>query len=98
VLVVESVVPAGVAMEMVGSTPSPRVTVMTSVPAWPAASFAVTVITLTPDSSGTLAIDHVPAAMPPAPAPPLSLVHVTCVTPNASEAEPLIARLSLPVE
>ena len=95
--VVENVLAAtGAVIAMVGTTPSVRVTVMTLVPAFAAASFAVTVITLTPISSATLATDQavVPAA---APAPPRSLAQLTCVTPNASLAVPPSAMVAAAV-
>jgi hypothetical protein len=55
--VVEKVVAVGVAIEIVGAVPSVIVTVTAALVALPAASFAVTVMTLAPGLSGTEA-DH----------------------------------------
>ena len=58
-----------------------------SCPILPAASWATTVMILTPDVSVTLDIDHavVPVAVPD---PPVSHDHVTEDTPTASDAVP----------
>jgi len=96
--VVEKVAPAaGDVMSTVGATPSVRVTVRTSVPTRPAASRAVTVITVAPTSSGMLVAVHavVPEATPDA---PLSVDQLTCVTPNASLAVPPSASVADAVE
>src|SRR5438045_1745126 len=96
--VVENVAPAaGNVMSTAGATPSVRVTVSTSVPISPAASWAVTVITVEPISSAMLATVHavVPEAMPDA---PLSVTQLTCVTPNASLAVPPSANVADDVE
>jgi hypothetical protein len=77
----------GVAIVQVGEVGS-YVTVIVSAPAFPAASRARTVITLSPAASAIDAALHdvVPAAVPEAPVP--ALVHVTVVTPVLSEAVP----------
>jgi hypothetical protein len=65
------------------------VTIKESVPALPAASIAVTVMTFAPDMSGTP--ERLQFAVPVAtPLPPRSLDHRTCVTPTLSDAVPLI--------
>jgi hypothetical protein len=70
-----------------GAVPS-YVTVMTSVPAFPAASLARTVMILFPGVSATLARLQlvVPDAVPEAPV--AAFVHVTVVTPMLSDALP----------
>ena len=66
-------------------------TVSDPVPLLPAASRAVTVITLEPDCSPIPLTDQfvVPVAVP---LPPRLLLHVTCVTPTLSDAVPATAR------
>src|SRR5207342_1210656 len=73
------------------------VTVNVSVEVLPAASRAVTVMTLAPLTRATLATLHavVPVAVP---LPPAALLHVTCVTPTASEAVPPSATVAVLVE
>jgi hypothetical protein len=75
--------------EIVGGVVSDGVyvTVMVSVPELPAASRAVTVMTLDPLWRAIPEADHevVPVAVP---LPPRLLVQVTCVTPTLSEAVP----------
>jgi hypothetical protein len=70
------------------------VTVRVALLVFPAASRAVTVMTVVPDPSGTDAIDHpvTPAAVPLA---PRSVLQLTWVTPTLSDAVPLTARLAL---
>jgi hypothetical protein len=64
------------------------VTAIVSVPVLPAASRAVTVMTLTPLCRATLPL--VQAVVPDAvPLPPCSLTQVTCTTPTLSLAKPL---------
>ena len=77
----------GDAIETAGGALSVRVTVTVSVAVRPAASRAVTVMTLAPPHSSTNGTVQVvvPVATPD---PPLSLDHRTSVTPNASDATP----------
>ena len=60
---------------------------MVSVPVWPAASSAVTVITLSPSCSNIPEADQevVPDAVPE---PPVLFTQLTWVTPTLSEDEP----------
>src|SRR5688572_4443061 len=74
-------------MATAGVSPSVRVMVTESVAVWPAASRAVTVMTLAPGESATDATVH--AAVPVAtPDTPRSLAHRTSVTPKRSVAVP----------
>jgi hypothetical protein len=77
----------GAVIVQVGAVAS-YVTVRTSVPTFPAASLARTVIALFPGVSATLAALQlvVPAAVPEAPV--AAFVHVTVVTPTLSDALP----------
>lgn len=67
-------------------------TAIVVVPLFPAASLAVTVMTLLPDCSVMPDADHevVPEQVPE---PPLSLDHVTAATPTLSEAVPPMERV-----
>src|SRR5262245_61097914 len=96
-VVVYDAADVGAAIATAGAVPSVIVTVTLSVLLLPAASLAVTVMTLAPGFRTTPATVHavVPEAVP---LPPRSFDQVTCVTPNASEAVPPIASESFPVE
>ena len=73
-----------------------RITIKVAVPICPAASRAVTVMVFAPRASGTLDADQ-PVVPTATPFPPRSLVQATCVTPKASLALPLNARVAAPV-
>ena len=79
----------GLAVEMTEKDPgSAYVTVMVSVPVFPAASAALMVMVLLPDCKRTEAVhEDVPTAFPELPV--VLFVHVTPVTPTLSEAVPL---------
>jgi len=64
-----------------------RVTVVVAIAALPAASFAVTVMMLTPTASGTLGVLH-PVVPNATPLPPALFDHDTCATPVSSLAVP----------
>src|SRR4051794_15420701 len=73
-----------------------RTTVTARQAEFPAASYARTVTTFVPTSSGTIADqDVVPIA---APEPPVDVVHLTAVIPTLSLATPLKAMDAAPVE